>query len=39
MKPVGVKASTYSDFEVKIIMKILNLKLMIMLEYQNIETF
>ena len=43
MKPVDVKSSTYIDFIFyilkKIIRKILNWKLVIMLEYQNIKTF
>ena len=37
MKPVDVKPSTYID--IKLIIKILNLKLVILLEYQNIKTF
>ena len=37
MKPVDVKPSTYID--IKLIIKILNLKLVILLEYQNIKNF
>ena len=39
MNPVDVNPSTYFDFSKKIIRKILNLKLVIMLEYQNIKIF
>ena len=42
MKPVDVKSSTYIDSGKKIIIiiiKILNLKLVILLEYQNIKIF
>ena len=39
MKPVGVKSSTYIDSSKKIMKKILNLKLVIVLEYQNVKTF
>ena len=40
MKLVDVNSSTYIDFnKKKIIRKILNLKLVIMLEYGNIKTF
>ena len=42
MKPVAVKPSMYIDFNTlikKIIKKVLNLKLVIMLEYQNIKIF
>ena len=39
MKPVDVKSSTYIDSSKKLIIKILNLKLRILLEYQNIKTF
>ena len=41
MKPVDVKPSTYIDSskEKKLMTKILNLKLVILLEYQNIKTF
>ena len=35
MKPVNVKSSTYIDSSKKIIIKILNLKLVILLEYQH----
>ena len=37
MKPVDINSSAYIDFDKKITK--LNLKLMIMLEYQNIKTF
>ena len=39
MKLADIKSSTYIDSSKKIIIKILNLKLMIFLEYQNIKTF
>ena len=40
MKPADVKSSTYIDSYIKEIkQKILNLKLVILLEYQNIKTF
>ena len=39
MKPVDVKSSSYIDSRNELMMKILNLKLVIMLEYQNIKTF
>ena len=39
MKSVDVKSNTYSDSSEKLIIKILNLKLMILLEYQNIKIF
>ena len=39
MKPVDVKPSTYIDSSKEVMMKILNLKLVILLEYQNIKTF
>ena len=40
MKPVDIKSSTYILILInKIMRKILNLKLVIMLEYQNIKTF
>ena len=39
MKPVDVRSRTYIDFDKKIIVKVLDLKLMIMLEYQNIKIF
>ena len=39
MKPADVRSSPYIDFHKQIIRKILNLKLVIMLEYQNIKTF
>ena len=40
IKPVDVKLNTYIDSnKKKLIMKILNLKLLILLEYQNINMF
>ena len=39
MKPANVKDNTYNDFDKKIKKKILNLKLVIILEYQNTKTF
>ena len=39
MEPVDVKSSAYIDSSKKIMIKMLNLKLVILLEYQNIETF
>ena len=41
MKPVHVKSNTYIEYskEISNIIKILILKLVIMLEYQNIKTF
>ena len=39
MKPVDVKSSTYIDFDKNMIKKVLNLKLVIMLKYQNIKIF
>ena len=39
IKPVEVKPNIYIDFNKKIIKKVLNLKLVIMLEYLNIKTF
>ena len=41
MKPVDVKVSTYIDPSIvkKLMVKILNLKLVILLEYQNIKAF
>ena len=39
LKPVNLTLSTYIGFIKKIIRKILNFKLMIMLEYQNIKIF
>ena len=38
MKTVDVKSSTYIDSSKKIMIKILHLKLVILLEYQNIKT-
>ena len=37
MKPVDVKSSTYIDSSKEKMKKILNLKLMILLKYQNIK--
>ena len=37
MKPVDVKSSTYFDFSKENMEKTLNLKLVILLEYQNIK--
>ena len=39
MKPADVNPSMYIDFDKEMIMKVLNLKLVIMLEYQNIKVF
>ena len=39
MEPVDVKSSSYIDSSKKIMIKMLNLKLVILLEYQNIKTF
>ena len=39
MKPVDVKSSTYISSSKKIMMKVLTLKLVILLEYQNIKLF
>ena len=39
MEPVDVKSSAYIDSSKKIMIKMLNLKLVILLEYQNIKTF
>ena len=39
MKPVGVKPSIYIDFNKKNNKEGPNLKLVILLEYQNIKTF
>ena len=39
MKPVDVKNSTYIDFKKKSMIKILNLKLVIMSEFQNTKVF
>ena len=38
MKPVDVKSNTYIDSS-KLMIKILNLKLALLLEYQNMKTF
>ena len=37
-QPANVKSSTYINFGIEIIIKILNLNLGVMLEHQNIET-
>ena len=37
MKYVDVKNNTYTDFDKKVMIKILNLKLVAMQEYQNIK--
>ena len=39
MKPVDVKLSVYINSSKKLMMKILNLKLLISSEFQNIKTF
>ena len=39
MKPIDVKDNTYIDTSKKLIIKILNLKLVIMLEFQNVTTY
>ena len=39
MKPVDVKPSIYIELIRKIIRKVLNIKLVVMLEYQNIKIF
>ena len=39
MKPLDLKPSMYIDFNKELIRKFLNLKVMIMLEYQNKEIF
>ena len=39
MEPVDVKSSAHIDSSKKIMIKMLNLKLVILLEYQNIKTF
>ena len=39
MKPAAVKSNTYIDSNKEIDKKILNLKLVILLEYQNIKMF
>ena len=39
IKPDDVKNNTYINFGEEVILKILNLKLVIMLEYQNIKIF
>ena len=36
MKPVDVKSNTYINSSKELMMKILNLKMVILLEYQNI---
>ena len=39
MKPVDVRPSIYIELIRKIIRKVLNIKLVVMLEYQNIKIF
>ena len=39
MKPVDIKLNTYIELVKKLVIKILNLKMVILLEYQNIKTF
>ena len=39
VKPVDVKSNTYIDSSKELMIKVLNLKLVILLEYQNIQTF
>ena len=39
LKPVDVKDNTYNNFEKKLMIKILNLKLVIMEAFQNTEIF
>ena len=39
VKPIEVKDNTYIDSIKEVIIKILNVKLVIMLEYQNTKTF
>ena len=39
MRPLDVKPGTYIDFNKENIRKVLNLKMVIMLEYQNIKMF
>ena len=39
MKSANVKSSIYIDFNKKIVRKVIKLKLMIMLEHQNIKMF
>ena len=39
MKPVDVKSNTYIDFGKNVMIKILNLRLVIMYEYQNTNIF
>ena len=39
MKPIDVKDNTYINTSKKLIIKILNLKLVIMLEFQSIKTY
>ena len=39
MKHVDAMSSTYVDFNKRVMKKILNLKLVLLLEYQNIKTF
>ena len=39
MKHIDAMSSTYVDFNKRVMKKILNLKLVLLLEYQNIKTF
>ena len=39
MKPIDVKTNTCIDCSKEIMIKILNLKLVVLLEYQNIKVF
>ena len=39
MKPIDVKDNTYINTDKKLIIKVLNLKLVIVQEYQNTKTF
>ena len=39
MKPVDVDSNTYIDSFKKLILKILNLELVILLEYENLKIF
>ena len=39
MKPVDEKSSTYITLVKKLMVRIINLKLVILLEYQNIKKF
>ena len=39
MKPIGVKDKKYINIDKEVMIKILNLKLVFMQEYQNTKTF